>query len=160
MLERCYSGKYLEIYPTYAGCTVSEEFKQYQKFSDWAVDQVGVDQINWCLDKDLLVKGNKVYNRDVCVFVPRAINMVILRQKAVRGSLPIGVSLNQGRYMATICLYGRNKNLGRFNTSEEAFSVYKTAKETYLKSLANEYSAIVDPRVVEALNNYSVEVYD
>ena len=43
------------------------------------------------LDKDLLVKGNKVYNESTCVFLPKEINSVLTKSTASRGDYLIGV---------------------------------------------------------------------
>ena len=60
MKKRCTSEKYKERLPTYIGVTVSNEFKNFTKFHDWWYKQIGYDLPNVELDKDLLVKGNKI----------------------------------------------------------------------------------------------------
>jgi len=43
---------------------------------------------------------------------------------------------------------------------EEAFAVYKEAKELHIKSLAEKWKNDLDPRVYKALMNYVVEITD
>ena len=43
------------------------------------------------MDKDILVKGNKVYSPDTCRFVPQYINSLLTNAAAIRGELPCGV---------------------------------------------------------------------
>lgn len=42
MLERCYSSKYQEGKPSYKGCTVSEQFLDFQTFMLWAENKSGL----------------------------------------------------------------------------------------------------------------------
>lgn len=58
MLNRCYSEKYQAKNPTYRGCTVCNEWLSLSTFKEWfdANYRTGME-----LDKDILVKGNRVY---------------------------------------------------------------------------------------------------
>ena len=50
--------------------------------------------------------------------------------------------------------------LGSGKTPEEAFSVYKYAKELTIKYLAEKYKLELDSRAYTALINYTVEITD
>ena len=91
MLQRCYSESLHLKHPTYEGCEVSDKFKSYEYFYEWCHKQIGFDNEGWQLDKDLLVKGNKVYSEDTCVFIPREINQLLTNSTASRGEYLIGV---------------------------------------------------------------------
>ena len=162
MFERCYSKKFHRINPTYVGCTVSEEFKDYSKWREW-YDNYQYKHDGWHLDKDLLIKGNKIYSESTCVFIPREINQVLVKRTASRGQHLLGVywhnaskafiaRVNKGK--------GKQKHLGYFNTEIEAHLAYKQAKESYLKELADKYKDLLDPRAYEALYNYTVDIDD
>ena len=167
MLQRCYDEKLHTVRPTYKGCSVSDEFKSFSKFSFWAEKQIGANSVDdvgrpFHLDKDILVKGNKVYSPDTCCFVPHDINTQFTMSKGKRGDLPVGVSKRKNSllYRAQIKSDGVVKCLGNFKTVEDAFYAYKTAKESYIKSLANKWRDQIDPRVYEALLRYEVEMTD
>ena len=46
------------------------------------------------------------------------------------------------------------------DTPEEAFLAYKKDKEVYIKELAERWKENIDPRVYEALMNWTVEIND
>jgi hypothetical protein len=162
MLGRCYSNKYHRLNPSYIGCHVVENFKSFQYFANWCQSQFGFKLEGYQLDKDLILKGNKMYSEDTCVFVPSCINSFSVSRKARRGELPVGVYLQKGRYYVSqvSCGKGRQIHLGIFSTPEIAFQAYKTAKEAMAKELAIQYEGLVDSRVVDALNNFVVNIDD
>lgn len=163
MMSRCYNEKKHLKQPTYKDCTVSENFKHYEYFYEWCNNQVGFKNAGWSLDKDLLVKGNKVYSEDTCFFLPRQLNNLTIKSDSTRGEYPIGVSYKKGirKFKAQVS-YGPNgpKNLGHYNTPEEAFIIHKKAKEGYAKELALKWKDKIDPRAYEALMNYQVDITD
>ena len=164
ILNRCYDEKQREKHPTYSGCTMSEYFLTYTNFKEWYVAQKNWDNPDFVLDKDLLSpKDNKVYSEDTCVFLPKEVNSLLTTTKARRGNLPIGVCKpRKGRtgFRVCICKNGKDIELGEFNNIEEAFLVYKAAREDYLKEKANQWWDKLDIRAYDALMNYQVEITD
>lgn len=163
MLERCYSDKHLLKRPTYLGCSVSSEFSNFQKFAKWCDEQVSFGINGYQLDKDIIYKGNKQYNRESCAFVPREVNMLLINRKASRGEWPIGVYFDtqKGKFMAQYKTGGgKRKYIGLYSTPDEAFIAYKEAKENHIKMVAEKYKDSIDPRVYRALLEWSVEVED
>ena len=163
MLTRCYSDGFRKKQPTYIGCEVSDNFKSYEYFYEWCNEQIGFGNEGWQLDKDLLVKGNKVYSEDSCVFIPQEINTLLTKSTASRGEHLIGVSWNK-RNKAFVAMVSRSKGkserLGIFNTEIEAFNAYKTAKESFVKEQANKWKSQIDERAYLALINYEVHIDD
>ena len=163
MLRRCYSDKYQKKQPTYEGCEVSDKFKSYEYFYEWCNKQIGFSNQGWHLDKDLLVKGNKVYSESTCVFLPVEINSLLTKSTASRGKHLIGVSWNKTRkaFVATVSKRkGKREHLGYFKTEIEAFNAYKTAKELYIKEVANKFKSQIDLRAYNALMSYEVMIDD
>ena len=163
MLKRCYSDFSKKRNPTYEGCGVSENFTSYEYFYDWCNEQIGFGVDGWQLDKDLLVKGSKIYSEDSCVFIPSEINKVLTKRTALRGKYLIGVSWNNTN-KAFVARVNKNKgkpeHLGFFKTELEAFNAYKHAKEIYIKELVNKWKDQIDIRAYKALMNYQVEITD
>ena len=163
MLKRCYSDTYKNKYPTYEGCEVSDNFKSYEYFYEWCNKQIGFDNEGWHLDKDLLIKGNKVYSENTCVFIPKEINLLLVRHTPSRGKHPIGVYWRNTKkaFVARVCKNkGVSEWLGCFTTELEAYNAYKTAKESFVKEQAEKWKDKIDDRAYEALMNYQVEIDD
>ena len=163
MLRRCYSDSFKKKQPTYEGCEVGDKFKSYEYFYEWCHIQIGFANKDWQLDKDLLIKGNKVYNESTCVFIPKDINSLLTKSAASRGERLIGVhwcNTNKA-FVATVSKgKGKRERLGLFNTEIEAFHAYKQAKECHIKEVANKWKDEIDPKAYEALMNYQVEIDD
>lgn len=162
MLNRCYSEKYHKKRPRYLDCEVSPYFKIFSNFKYWCSNQVGFNCTGFDLDKDLLVKGNRIYSETTCCFIPQEINKALQKTNKLRGDLPIGVCLDKsrGKYTSKIKLYGKIKNLGRFDTIGGAFTVYKVAKENHLKCLADKWKGSISVEAYNALIGYSVDFDD
>ena len=163
MLERCYNDTYKKKNPTYEYCKVSENFKSYEYFYEWCHSQIGFSNESWHLDKDLLVKGNKVYSENTCVFLPSEINLALIKCDKIRGEHLIGVHYHKRdkAFMAQVCKNKRGSDyLGSFKTEIEAFNAYKEAKESFVKEQANKWKGQIDDRAYEALMNYTVDIDD
>ena len=163
MLRRCYNDAYKKRQPTYEGCEVSDKFRSYEYFYEWCQNQIGFNNKDWQLDKDLLIKGNNVYSEDSCIFLPQEINKILVKREASRGEYLIGVYWNK-KASAFVARVNKNKGgreyLGLFNTELEAFNAYKKAKEAFVKEQANKWKSQIDERAYNALMNYTVEITD
>ena len=163
MLQRCYSDAYQKKRLTYEGCKVSDNFLYYEYFYEWCHKQIGFNNKDWQMDKDLLIKGNKVYSEDSCIFLPREINQLLVKCTASRGKYLIGVCWCNTK-KAFVARVSKNKGkqefLGHFKTEIEAFNAYKQAKEAFVKEQANKWKSQIDDRAYEALMNYTVNIND
>jgi len=161
MLERCCSDKLKVKWPTYLECNVSDYFKCFQNFAQWYEDNIWCDEnLDIALDKDILIKGNKLYSENTCVIVTREINNLFTSSaKRNRGPYPLGVSLHKGRFESSY----RGKFIGCFNNPIEAFNAYKKFKESYIKRVADEYKnkyPNFPQKLYDAMYNYQVEITD
>lgn len=161
MLKRC-STLYQKKFPTYKGCSVVEEWYNFQNFAKWYEENYNPEYMNgWHLDKDILIKGNKTYSPETCCFVPVEINVLFKSSKKRRGVYPIGITAMDGcKYRVECQRKNRSSYIGRFYSIKEAFQAYKTAKEEYIKEVADKWKDLIDPRVYEALYNYHVDITD
>lgn len=156
LLARCCSPKTQQRQPTYFGCSVSENFKNYSYFYEWCQNQVGFGQKGFQLDKDLILRGNRLYSEDRCLFLPQELNKLIASRTAIKGQPTMGVSAHQGKFVARCRREPAPYYLGIFGTIEEAFSAYKQAKEAFIKAQAEKWKDQIDIRAYEALMRYEV----
>ena len=167
MLTRCYNPKYQEEKPTYKECMVEDYLLNFQHMGKWIDENYyEISGEKMCLDKDILCKGNKVYSRNTCIFVPKRINNLFVKSDKSRGNNPIGVSLTQSGNYRAYCNneYGKRISLGTYTTKEEAFNVYKQYKEKVIKETIDSYKGIIpEPyysKLRDAMYNYKVEIDD
>ena len=152
MNTRCQTP-YKQKFTTYA--EVSTEFKDFNHFAEWCQTQKGYtgcdDKKNWCLDKDILIIGNKTYSPDTCVFVPEFIN-VLFSNKKITG-LPFGVTKHLNRYRARCSTLQGRIHLGCFTTPMEAHYAWQRAKAEHIYNIAHIYLKLPesDLRVFNAL---------
>lgn len=149
VLARCYSEKFQLKCPTYIGCSVPEEWYFFSNFKAW------MEQQDWegkDLDKDLLVKGNKLYGPETCIFVDQSINKFLTEGTSRRGDFPIGVSFHKasGKFTAQCneVLTSKRKNIGLFLCPDEAHKAWLHYKLEQAHILA---SMQTDERVAKAL---------
>lgn len=169
MLERCYNPNTHRKEPTYIGCTVCEEWECYENFEKWYLENYyEVNDEKMCLDKDILVKGNKIYSPSTCVFVPQRINNLFTKTNSKRGTYPIGVSYypRYNKFCVHCSIINKSngkkshKTLGCYDSVDEAFNIYKDFKESYIKSIAEDYKYVIPSNLYNALINYNVEITD
>ena len=135
ILTRCYSKIRLQKKPQYRGCSVCEEWKTFSNFMAWMKTQ------SWegkCLDKDILIPGNKVYSPENCVFVSDSLNKLLPNCFSKRGKYPVGVSFRKdtSKFQAKITKFGKYTNIGHFKTPEEAHEAYKKERSKYILEIA------------------------
>ena len=163
ILQRGFDKKYKDKRPTYKDVIVNPELYNFQNFAEWWHNNYyEIEGERMCIDKDILVKGNKEYSFNTMIFVPQRINSLFVKRDACRNNLPIGVSYHKetNKYMARCQTLEHKKYLGLYNTSEEAFLAYKNFKEQYIKQVADEYKDKIPQRLYDAMYAWEVEIDD
>lgn len=173
MLNRCYYDKNKEynINKTYEECFVEDYLLNFQNFCEWLdvqLENCPFDE--WYIDKDILEKGNKIYDRKHMILVDKRLNNLFTKSDKARGDYPIGVSPHKRDDILEVWCNtyenGKKKSnyLGRFplNQSYEAFLCYKQFKENYIKQVADEYyfKSLIPYKLYFAMYNYQVEITD
>jgi hypothetical protein len=80
MLTRCYDPNYVTKFPTYKGCSVCFEWLNFSTFNSWHNENY-IEGFH--LDKDLLVKGNKVYSPNTCKFISAKDNYLLAQKPSM-----------------------------------------------------------------------------
>ena len=168
IIQRCYDEKFKNKRLTYKNATCCEEWLLYENFYEWLHSQENFNKwISgelWAIDKDILVKGNKVYSPEACCLVPSNVNVLFTKNNICRGNLPIGVAKYGERYIA-LCnnpFTNKQDKLGVYSTPEDAFRVYKKYKENLIKQVAEiEFNkGNITEQCYNAMMNYEVEITD
>lgn len=158
MMQRCYSDAWQKKYPTYIGCSVSQEWHRYSDFLQWySAQTIGT---GYQLDKDLLRFGNKIYGPSLCVMVPQHINKFVVDCAACRGDLPLGVTRSGSKFKSQVHIDHKLVYLGQFSTPEAAQQAYMNAKRGVVVSMKPELDAI-HPDLYQALiDRYTLPVIE
>jgi len=142
IIQRGLCPKFQEKYPTYEGCTVSEDWRNLSDFIEWVDSQPNRDWINCEPDKDFLSVGNKHYSPNTVVFVSKKVNGFIIDSGKSRGDYMIGVSYEhkskKNPYQAR-CRnpFGGSSHIGLFPTELEAHKAWQTRKHEIACMLAD-----------------------
>ena len=81
MIRRCYdTSRHNEIRcKGYKDCEVSDEWMRLSNFArdikEFPNYELWLNTRDYCLDKDTLVPGNKIYSKDTCCFITRTENI-------------------------------------------------------------------------------------
>lgn len=162
MLQRCINPMADKSTESYVECEVCNEWMNFQNFAKWYYEnEYHCNNEPLCVDKDILIHGNKIYSPDTCILVPQRINLLFIKELKRRGDLPIGVQKHtNGGYTSLLSTYEGKKYLGYFYDTNLAFATYKKAKEKYIKEVADSYKNIIPQKVYEAIINYRIEITD
>lgn len=158
MLERCYSRPQVLKRPSYKDCKVSKDWLKFTNFRNWVVTQFP-DWENKQLDKDLLVKGNKLYSAETCLFVDNQVNGFLKDRAASRGKFPLGVykrsdsKVIRFRARCNNPITKKSEFLGDFVCPNLAHEAWRKRKHELACELADMQK---DERVAKALRNYYV----
>jgi hypothetical protein len=168
ILQRCFDNRLKIKQPSYKNKECCDEWLYYPNFYGWLHNQPNFDKWyngkRWAVDKDILVKRNKLYSPDTCCLVPQNVNCLFLKRESERGNYPIGVTYKNEGFVASCHNPFTNdkEELGSYSTPERAFYTYKVYKEDLIEQVAEiEYkSGNITKECYEAMINYEVEIDD
>lgn len=148
MLDRCY-GKHNKS--CYEDCTVCEEWLTFSTFSIWMSSQ---DWEGKQLDKDLLLKDNKMYSPTTCIFIDSYINTFIADIHKNEGLHLKGVWYDKVRdnYQAGIRDYKEGisvkRMIGRYDNELDAHNAWVKEKKNKMIEIIKQQK---DNKVANAL---------
>lgn len=166
MMRRCYDEEWHKTNPTYVDAEVCPEWHNFQNFAAWCEKHFNPAIPDPELDKDLIGRGQKYYSPENCCILPMEINSLITKNEKIRGEYPIGVTTSDnmpGKFVSRLTDNDSTKTYKFYkicDTVEEAFNLYKQAKEKWIKEQAEKYRDVLEPRAYEALVNWEVRIDD
>lgn len=160
MLTRCYSDKFIGK-QNYEKCFVCDDWLNFQNFARWhEANYYFLEDESVELDKDIIMKGNKIYSPETCLYVPHKINTVICNRHNDRGKHLIGVQKRRGKYIAICNIEGERKYIGIFSSENDAYVAYKNAKEAEIQRVAESYRGRIPNIVIEYISKYTIDMTD
>lgn len=158
MIFRCYGeGRDESTYRNYHDCFVCDEWLNFQNFAAWCQTQPEMLCKDSSLDKDIRVKGNKIYSPSTCCFVPQYINSAVTGIKHQNSSGRAGVWKFKDSYVSEITMFGAKSQLGSFDNLEDAYKIQKVVKEAYISGLADIFRKSLNEEVYMKLKEWTCE---
>lgn len=122
---------------TYEDVTACEDWHSFINFKSWMELQ---DWEGKQLDKDILIKGNKIYSPESSRFIPARINSLFLDSGAIRGDLPLGVTkTSSGKYASQIRIGERNRLRSLFDDPLAAHLFWVEHKALLIETIIQEW---------------------
>lgn len=154
MMQRCYDPNTHKLKPYYAQCTVDIEWHNFSNYREWhkenAMDDRKVD-----LDKDILIPGNTVYGSETCTLVTHFANTIFETTRGMESN--IVKNNDTGKYDVSMTILGTKKEVGSFDTEEEATQGFFDYKNDYITEFAKNSKGKVPYKTFEAMTSWNVE---
>lgn len=153
LMKRIYYKNDIRVSATYDDCVVCNEWHNLQNFAKWFEEnyyEIGEGRMH--LDKDIICAGNKIYNPDMCIFVPQRINMIFMSRVNRKYNLPTGIHKSNGGEKYNV-MYNTTY-LGSYDDLDKATSIYKAEKRKHIKNVADEYKNRIPTNVYDILINW------
>ena len=159
MLKRGYSQKQKKVRPTYEDCTVCKDWHTFSNFKAWMEKQ---DWQGKELDKDLLVRGNKTYSPETCIFIDYVINTFLTEPNVGAEGLP-GTVWDKQRKKFTAQISNpftkKNEKLGRYDSQIDAHKAWLARKLEFATELAyGQDNIMVRDALIARYENYKYHV--
>ena len=157
MLARCYSDYTRKANPAYVGCSVCEEWLVLSVFKKW-FDENYIPGTQ--LDKDIIVRDNKVYSPDTCCFVPQEINKLFKGHTRTKSNLPHGIVRQYRKFRATIRTNGVAHRMS-FDNLADAVAFYELNRSQRILDVANRFygEGKINERTFNAIVKYGMEIH-
>ena len=156
MLERCYSEKYQERFESYKDALVCDEWLLFSNFLKWAEPRW---KKGFHLDKDIKGLGCKIYSPENCIFLSPRINGLFIDSKSRRGNLPLGISIQNGKFKVSCSDGSRQVHVGYYKNISDASSAYKSFKAKVVKEAVKGLDDVTGNLVLEYAKYYLGDEY-
>ena len=136
------------------GVMVCDEWKQFINYYNWFLDNYYEVEGGVEIDKDLL--GGMLYSPETCAVIPSKLNRAFPKKKREEAHTS-GVVKRFGKYEVKIRITGeasKNHYVGRYDTVEEALSIYTDFKNRVIQSNVNKYEGLIPNKVFKLLKEY------
>lgn len=152
MMQRCYSEATHKIKPYYRDSRAHEEWWNFSNFREWYRENI-IEGRKFDLDKDILVQGNNIYGSDTCSLVTHYAN-TIFQHRGIETNI---VKSNiKGKFDASVSILGKTKEVGSFDTYEEAEKQLLLFRKETITKYANKNRNKVPYKVYEAMIKWEV----
>lgn len=155
MLLRCYSDKDPRRNRAYKDCEVCDEWKNFQNFAQWYIDnyyEVPGQEMN--VDKDLFRSDTKIYSPETCCILPDSINSMLVfgMRRKKKSSDFFGIILDStNKTYGAYYFDGEVRRKKMFKTEEEAVAWYAVHRAKRIREKAKTMKQYMPTKIYDAL---------
>lgn len=135
MIQRSLDPVYKEKFPCYKDTFVADVWLSFMNFREWWVSNA---IHGWQIDKDML-SDTKIYSPETCIYIPQWLNTFIPDRGKTRG---VHFDKSRNKFKAYSIEHGVLKNIGRYDSFEEAKAAFISSKIEYIKKRKADIDAI------------------
>ena len=154
MFARCYNEKYHINRPTYTNCEVCSEWYNYQNFGKWYEENYyEVQGEQMCLDKDILVKDNKLYSPSTCTFVPKRINSFFnINTTSQHISKGVCFSKAHQKYVSQCYNFVGRKKYKYYKNYDDAIKGYRICRNKAINDILGYYDNKIPEKILNRID--------
>ena len=158
MMTRCYGNRKVTT-NSYNDVIICDEWHIFENFENWFLENYyNINEERMTVDKDILIKGNRIYSPTNCLIVTQYINSLFASVNFNKIRCGTCFIKNYNMYKASCKrIDSKNSFIGYYENIEDAHNAYIITKREVIRQIADKYKQEYKQfpnKVYQAMINY------